>query len=139
MKNKIIDVTQMGSRITTHELSKVESPDPVKRGPLLKIKEGITVRVVFNFLLLTVFTMGFGISLAIALVAVGPIHEWVFQLALLGMVVAEVFICSVSIILYKYMVKRLKEDEDSTDTGPTKHPSDLADRCMSGEGKDIIG
>ncbi len=110
MKNKIIDVTQMGSRITTHELSKVESPDPVKRGPLLKIKEGVTIRVVFNFLLFTVFTMGFGISLAIALVAVGPIHRGTFQLAFLGMVVAEITMCSAFIILYKYVVKRLKED-----------------------------
>lgn len=140
MKNSIKDVTRLGSRVTTHEISKVESPDPVKKSLMLKVREGVSVRVVFSFLLFTMFTMGFGVALAIALVAVGPIHEGLFKVLFTVMVLAETIICFASVILYRYVKGNLVEkDEKPTDTGPTKHPSDLADRCMRGEGKDIIG
>lgn len=140
MKNRMIDVTQMGSRVTTHEISKVESPDPVKKSLMPKVREGVSVHSTLNLLMLGLFTMGFGFALLAALVAYGPIHKWFFKAIFAVMVMTETIMCFGSVIFYKYVEGNLVEkDEKPTDTVPTKHPSDLADRCMRGEGKDIIG
>lgn len=138
MKNKIKDVTCMGGKTTVQELSPVE-PEAVED----KI-EPKRLAACLRLLLLGMFIIGFGFTLMFSLGAYGPMQRSIYQLMFLVVGVIVVGVGTASYVLYKYLLQFLgKEKEESTDAGPTKHPSDLADhltyeRHRKG-GKDVIG